>query len=64
MLVLVEVVGHGLARHAHRLGRVVLDLDLAVLGDAEALGQRDELAHEREDVVVRQRARVDIDVET
>ena len=46
-----------------RLGRVVLDLDLAVLGQAEALRQRDELAHQREDVVVRQRARVDVDVE-
>ncbi len=45
------------------LGRVVLDLDLAVLGQAEALGQRDELAHEREDVVLGERARVDVDVE-
>ena len=44
VLVLVEVLGHGLARHAHRLGGVVLDLDLAVLGNAEALGQRDQLA--------------------
>ena len=45
VLVLVEVVGDGLARHRHRLGGVVLDLDLAaLLGDAEALGQRDELA--------------------
>ena len=40
VLVLVEVLGDGLARHAHRLGGVVLDLDLAVLGQAEALGQR------------------------
>ena len=64
VLVLVEVIGDRLARHAHRLGRVVLDLQLAVLGDPEPLRQRDELAHEREDVVVRQRARVDVDVET
>ena len=63
VLVLVEVLGDGLARHAHRLGGVVLDLDLAVLGQAEALGQRDELAHERDDVVVRQRAGVDVDVQ-
>ncbi len=63
VLVLVEVLGDRLARHAHRLGRVVLDLDLAVLGQAEALGQRDQLAHEREDVVVGQRAGVDVDVE-
>ena len=63
VLVLVEVLGDGLARHARRLGRVVLDLDLAVLGQAEALGQRDQLAHEREDVVVGERARVDVDVE-
>ena len=63
VLVLVEVLGDGLARHAHGLGRVVLDLDLAVLGQAEALGQRDQLAHQREDVVVGERARVDVDVQ-
>ena len=63
VLVLVEVLGHRLARHRDRLGRVVLDLDLAVLGDAEDLGQAHELAHERVDVVVRERARVEVDVE-
>ncbi len=63
VLVLVEVLGDGLARHAHGLGGVVLDLDLAVLGQAEPLGQRDELAHEREDVVVGQGAGVDVDVQ-
>ncbi len=63
VLVLVEVLGDGLARHAHRLRRVVLDLDLAVFGQAEALGQRDELAHELQDVVVGQRARVDVHVQ-
>ena len=64
VLVLVEVVGDGLARHAHRLGGVVLDLDLRIfiLGDAQTLGQRDQLAHEREDVVVGERARIDVDV--
>ncbi len=63
VLVLVEVLGDGLARHARGLGGVVLDLHLAVLGQAEALGQRDQLAHEREDVVVGERAGVDVDVE-
>ena len=63
VLVLVEVLGDRLARHRDRLGRVVLDLDLAVLGDAEDLGQRHELAHERVDVVVREGARVEVDVE-
>ncbi len=63
VLVLVEVLGDGLARHADRLGRVVLDLDLRFLGQAETLGQLDQLAHQREDVVVRQRAGVDVDVE-
>ena len=64
VLVLVEVLGDGLARHAHGLSRVVLDLDLAVLGDAEALGQRNQLAHQREDVVLGQRAGLDVDIET
>ena len=63
VLVLVEVLGDRLARHAHRLGRVVLDLDLAVLGQAQALGQRHQLAHERQDVVVGERARVDVHVQ-
>ena len=63
VLVLVEAVGDRLARHAHRLGGVVLDLDLAVLGQAQALGQRDELADQREDVVLGQGAGVDVDVE-
>ena len=63
VLVLVETVGHRLAGHAHGLGRVVLDLDLPVLGQAEALGQRDELADEREDVVLGERAGVDVDVQ-
>ena len=63
VLVLVEAVGDGLPGHAHGLGRVVLDLDLAVLGQAEALGQRDQLADEREDVVLGERAGVDVDVQ-
>ncbi len=63
VLVLVEVVGDGLARHRHRLGGVVLDLDFGLLGHAEALGQRDQLLDEREDVVVGEGARVDVDVE-
>ena len=63
VLVLVEVVGDRLARHAHGLGRVVLDLDLRVLGHAEALGQVDELADQRDDVVVGQRAGVEVDLE-
>ena len=63
VLVLVEAVGDRLARHARGLGRVVLDLDLRVLGHAEALGQRDELADQRDDVVVGQRAGVEVDLE-
>ena len=63
VLVLVEVVGDRLARHGRGLGRVVLDLDLGLLGHAEALGQRDQLADQRDDVVVGQRARVEVDVE-
>ena len=63
MLVLVEVLGHRFARHARGLGRVVLDLDLRVLGHAEPLGQRDQLLDQGDDVVVRQRARVEVDVE-
>ena len=46
------------------LGGVVLDLDLAVLGDAEELRQGDELLDQGVDVVVRQRARLEVDVET
>ena len=63
VLVLVEAVGDRLARQRDGLGRVVLDLDLAVLGDAEELGQGDELLDQREDVVVRQRAGLEVDVE-
>src|SRR5438128_1249744 len=63
VLVLVEVLGDGLAWHARGLGGVVLDLHLAVLGQAQALGQQHELADERQDVVVRERAGLDIDVE-
>jgi hypothetical protein len=63
VLVLVEVVGDGLAGQRGGLRGEVLDLDLAVLGDAEELGQRDELAHERVDVVVREDPGVQVDVE-
>ena len=62
MLVLVEVVGHGLARHRHRLGGVVLRV-VGLLGHAEDLRQVDQLADERDDVVLGQRARLEVDVE-
>ncbi len=63
VLVLVEVVGDRLAREADGLGRVVSDLDLGLLRHAEQSRQRHELLDERDDVVVRQRARFEIDVE-
>ena len=59
VLVLVEVVLNGLARHRHRLGRVVLDL--LVLREAEEARQRDQLADELDDVVVREDARLLVD---
>src|SRR5215217_4871823 len=62
VLVLVEVVGHGLARHRHRLGGVVLGV-VGLLGHAEDLRQLDELADERDDVVLGQRARLEVDVQ-
>lgn len=63
MLVLIQVLLDGLARHRLRLGRVVLDLDLRLLGHAEQLGQRDELLDQGQDVVVGQGARLEVDVE-
>ena len=48
---------------ADGLGGVVSDLDLGLLGHAEDARQRDELLDERDDVVVRQRARLEVDVE-
>src|ERR1019366_5084769 len=60
VLVLVEVLGHGLTGHAHRLGRIVLDLDVALLGDAEDLGQTHELVHQGDDVVLGQGADVEV----
>ena len=63
VLVLVEVVGDGLARHRERLGGVVLDFAFGVLGQAQTLRQRHELLDQREDVVVGEGAGVDVDVE-
>ena len=63
VLVLVEVVGDGLARARQRLGRVVLDLLVELLGQAEQLRQRDELLDQGDDVVVGQGARLEVDVE-
>ena len=60
VLVLVEVVGDGLARHRQRLGGVVLDLDFRFLGQAEALGQRHQLLDQRDDVVLGERAHVEV----
>ncbi len=62
VLVLVEVVGHGLARHRHRLGGVVLGV-VGLLGHAEDLREVDQLADERDDVVLGQRARLEVDVQ-
>jgi len=63
VLVLVEVLRHRLARHRYGLGGEVLDLDVGLLGHAEDLGERDELLDERVDVVVREHARVEVDVQ-
>ncbi len=63
VLVLVEVLADGLARVRLRLRGVVLDLDLGLLGHAEDPRQGDELLDEGEDVVVRQRAGLEVDVE-
>src|SRR5436853_177412 len=51
MLVLVQVLFHGLARTAQRLRRVVLEVLVELLGDAEDGGEPHELADERQDVV-------------
>ena len=63
VLVLVEMVRDGLARTRQRLGRVVLDLLVELLGQAEQLRQRDELLDQGDDVVVGQGARLEVDVE-
>ena len=63
VLVLVEVVGDGLARVADGLRGIVSDLDLGLLRHPEDARQGDELLDERDDVVVRQRARLEVDVE-
>ncbi len=63
VLVLVEVVLDRLARHRHGLGRVVLDLAVGLLGHPEQLRQRHQLLDQGDDVVVGQRAAVEVDVE-
>ena len=63
VLVLVEVILHRLTRHRRGLGGVVLDLGLGLLGHPEQLRQRDQLADQGDDVVVGQRAGVEVDVE-
>ena len=63
MLVLVQVLLDRLARHRRRLGGVVLDLDFRLLGHPEQARQRDELLDQRDDVVVGQGPRVEVDVE-
>jgi hypothetical protein len=64
VLVLVEVLGDRLPRHADRLGCVVLDLDLRVLRHAEPARQQHQLLDEGDHVLVRQRAHIEVDVET
>ena len=65
VLVLVEVVLQGLARVGDRLGGVVLDRVLLVdlLRNAEELRQRDELLDQGDDVVLGERAVLEVDVE-
>src|SRR5689334_23979659 len=63
VFVLVEMVGHGLARAGHGLGRVVLELLVVLLGQAEELRERDQLLDEGDDVVVREGADVEVDVQ-
>ncbi len=63
MLVLVQVLLDRLTRASLRLGGVVLEILVELLGDAEDVRQPHELAHQREDVVVRERAHIEIDVQ-
>ena len=63
VLVLVEVILDRLARHRHRLGGEVLDLLARLLGHPEQARQRDQLADQRDDVVVGQGAGLEVDVE-
>ena len=66
VLVLVEMLGHRLARHGHGLGGEVLDRLLALGGveharlrDAQHLGERDELLDQLDDVPRGERAGVE-----
>ena len=63
VLVLVQVILDGLARAAERLRGVVLEVLVELLGDAEDGRQRDQLLDQLDDVVVRERADVEIDVQ-
>ena len=63
VLVLVQVLLDGLARAAHGLRGVVLEVLVELLGDAEDVRELHELADERDDVVVRERADVEVDVQ-
>ena len=63
VLVLVQVLLDGLARTRQRLGGVVLEVLVELLGDAEDVRQAHQLAHQRDDVVVRERADVEVDVQ-
>ncbi len=63
VLVLVQVLLDGLARARHGLGGVVLEVLVELLGDTEDVRQTDELADQREDVVVRERPDVEVDVQ-
>ena len=64
VLVLVEVILDRLTRHRHGLGRVVLDRLARLLGHPEQARQRHQLLDQGDDVVVGQRAAVEVDVET
>src|SRR3954471_5377760 len=63
VLVLVQVLLDGLARTRQRLGRVVLEVLVELLGDAEDVRELHQLADEGEDVVVGEGADVEVDVQ-
>ncbi len=63
VLVLVQVLLDGLARTRQRLGRVVLEVLVELLGDPEDVRQAHQLAHQRDDVVVRERAHLEVDIQ-
>ncbi len=63
VLVLVEAVLDRLAGHHQRLRREVLDLLVGLLGQAEVARERHELLDQGDDVLAREHARVEVDLQ-